>query len=276
VPKVAVRGTTLYYETGEPRAGAKRLLFISGSGGDLRQKPNVFDGPLAREFELLTYDQRGLGQSEIPGGPYSMADYAEDAAALLDQLGWKSCAVMGVSFGGMVAQEFAVRHPERVERLVLACTSSGGAGGSSYPLQELAELSDGARLEKSLELSDSRMDEAWRCANPEAFERVAGFYRGRGEAGAGEPRRELGQRLQFEARAGLDVFDRLPALQMPVFCCGGRYDGIAPPANLEAIQAQIPAARLELFEGGHMFLIQDKRANAAIIAFLNEEASPTG
>jgi 3-oxoadipate enol-lactonase len=272
VATATLRGTQLYYEVGEPRAQAKRLLFISGSGGDLRQKPSVFDGPLAREFELLAYDQRGLGQSQVPDGPYSMADYAEDAAALLDHVGWRSCAVMGVSFGGMVAQEFAVRHPQRVERLVLACTSSGGKGGSSYPLHELAELSDEARLEKSLELADNRMDAVWRRANPEAFERVAGLSRGRGEPGAGEPRRELGQRLQFEARAGFDVFDRLPTLQMPVFCCGGRFDGIAPPANMEAIQRQIPAARLQLFEGGHMFLLQDKNANREIIAFLNEAA----
>ncbi len=75
-----------------------------------------------------------------------MADYAADALALLDAVGWDTCRVVGVSFGGMVAQELAVTAPERVERLALCCTSPGGVGGASYPLQELAALPvDGTR-----------------------------------------------------------------------------------------------------------------------------------
>jgi 3-oxoadipate enol-lactonase len=268
----SVRGIDLYYEVHAPEASAgadaPRLLFISGSGGDLRQKPSLFEGPLAKTFELLAYDQRGLGRSEIPPGPYTMADYAEDAAGLLDVLGWDCCRVMGVSFGGMVAQELAVRHPERVERMVLACTSSGGAGGASYPLHELAGLPEGERLERNFELADTRMDAAWRAANPDAFERMAKFYRARGEIGADEPDRAKGQRLQLEARADLDVFDRLKHLDMPVYLCGGRYDGIAPPENMKALERQIPKATLELFEGGHLFLIQDRTAYPKIVSFL--------
>ena len=127
----------IYHE----RAGSgPRLLYISGTGGDLRAKPGIFDSNLPSQFDLLAYDQRGLGRSERPLGPYSMQDYADDVAALLDAVAWERCRVLGVSFGGMVAQEFALRHPERVERMVLACTSPGGAGGSSYPLHELQDL----------------------------------------------------------------------------------------------------------------------------------------
>ena len=137
MPFVTVRDINVYYEI----AGAgPKLLFINGTGGDLRRRPNVFDSPLTQHFTVLSYDQRGLGQTDIPETPYTMADYAEDANALLDALGWQSCRVMGVSFGGMVAQEFAVRYPQRVQRLVLACTSSGGAGGASYPLHELLNM----------------------------------------------------------------------------------------------------------------------------------------
>src|SRR5947207_15854982 len=79
MPVTTANGINLYFG----RAGSgPPLLFISGTGGDLRAKPNVFDGPLAKTFDLLAYDQRGLGRSEKPDRPYTMADYADDAAAL--------------------------------------------------------------------------------------------------------------------------------------------------------------------------------------------------
>jgi 3-oxoadipate enol-lactonase len=78
----------------------------------------------------------------------------------------------------------------------------------------------------------------------------------------------MGARRQLEARALHDTHERLPALKIPVFICGGRYDGIAKPSNLEAMQKQISGARLELFEGGHLFLIQDPQAFTRVVAFL--------
>ena len=245
-----------------------RLLFIGGSGGDLRQKPGVFEGPLVQEFEVLSYDQRGLGRTDRPEGPYSMADYGEDAAALLDAVGWDRCLVMGVSFGGMVGQELAVRHPERVERLVLACTSSGGAGKPSYPLHELQELPEEERLLRSIALSDVRCDAAWREANPTAADGMIAFMKARASAGASEPGREEGARLQLGARAGHDTWDRLGGLTMPVYICGGHHDGIAPPENQHAMAGQIPNAKLELFDGGHLFLMQDRKAYPKIAEFL--------
>src|SRR4030067_2326169 len=137
MPFITVRDLKMYYEI---RGKGKHLLVISGTGGDLRRSPNIFEMPVAQHFEILAYDQRGLGQTAKPDIPYTMVDYADDANALLDALGWDHCLLMGISFGGMVAQEFALRYPQRVERLVLACTSSGGAGGGSFLLHELAEL----------------------------------------------------------------------------------------------------------------------------------------
>jgi len=197
-----------------------------------------------------------------------MADYGEDAAALLDAVGWDRCLVMGVSFGGMVGQELAVRHPERVSRLVLACTSSGGAGQPSYPLHELQSLPEDERVLRSIELSDTRCDAAWRAANPEAAKSMIEMVRARASAGAGEPGRDRGFQLQLEARAGHDTWDRIAKLEMPVYVCGGRHDGIAPPSNQHAMARRIPGAKLDLFEGGHLFLVQDRSAFPKIVEFL--------
>ncbi|MGI9590481.1 MAG: alpha/beta fold hydrolase, partial [Myxococcota bacterium] len=140
MPFASIRGIRLYYKRGGNAGSGRRLLLVSGSGRDLRQKPSILEGPLAADFELLAFDQRGLGQTDKPDQAYAMADYAADALGLLDHVGWQRSRVYWISFGGMVAQELAVTAPERVERLVLACTSSGGAGGSSYPLHELLDL----------------------------------------------------------------------------------------------------------------------------------------
>lgn len=265
MPFLPIRNIELYYER---RGSGPRLLYISGTGGDLRRKPNIFDSPLAGHFDILAYDQRGLGQSSRPDIPYTMADYADDAAALLDAIGWESCGVMGVSFGGMVGQELALRHPRRVQRLVLACTSSGGAGGASYPLHSLPPMTPEAKACWQIPVADTRLDADWQAANPVEFETLIQLAVEGGKIGADEPGREIGARRQLEARAGHDTWERLPELALPVYICGGRYDGIAAPANLEALHRRIAGSQLAFFEGGHGFLMQDVVAYAAIARFL--------
>jgi 3-oxoadipate enol-lactonase len=263
MPHLKANDINLYYETA---GSGERVLYISGTGGDLRVKPNVFDGPLAEQFEILSYDQRGLGQSDKPDIDYSMADYADDAAALLEALGWGPVPVMGVSFGGMVAQELALRYPQQVSRLVLACTSSGGAGGASFPLQDLDQLPDEERAVRHLELADMRRDADWRAANPERWQTLLNMV----QAGRRQDRDPDGARRQLMARAGHDSFTRLPELQMPVLLVGGEFDGIAPKANMQAMAAQIADAKLEFFTGGHLFLLQDKSAYPHIIQWLKK------
>lgn len=270
MPFAAVRDLNMYYEI---RGTGPRLLSISGTGGDLRRSPNIFGMPIARHFRILGYDQRGLGRTSRPDIPYRMADYADDADGLLDAVGWRRCAVLGISFGGMVAQEFALRYPHRVKCLVLACTSSGGAGGASYPLHELIHLPAGAYVRRILQLSDTRRDAAWQAANPIRFQALVDQTLKDLRVGADEPGRPIGAYRQMEARARHDTYERLPALRMPVYICGGRYDGIAAPARLAAMQKQIPGARLELFEGGHLFFLQDPRALERIEAFLRGRLS---
>lgn len=264
MPFLDVNGVSLYYEL---TGNGERLLSISGTGGDLRQKPGVSDGLVGQTFEVLSYDQRGLGQSSTPAWPYAMADFAADAAALLDAVGWDDCLVMGVSFGGMVAQEMAIRHPERVRRLVLCCTSAGGVGGASYPLQELVDLSPEEASARRMELLDTRWDETWRSENPEMVALIAERMPGR----AGAPPAE-GLTNQLAARAEHDTSGRLGTISCPTLVCGGRFDGIAPAANSEFLASAIPGARLEMFDGGHAFFMQDATAVPAIVDFLSEGA----
>lgn len=268
MPFATVCDLRMYFEI---RGTGPRLLSISGTGGDLRRSPNIFQMPFARHFETLGYDQRGLGQTSRPDIPYTMADYADDANALLDAVGWERCLVMGLSFGGMVAQEFALRYSHRVERLVLGCTSSGGAGGASYPLHELSHLPVEDHVRRALELIDTRRNATWQAANPEQFQNLLDQMLAWLRVGEDEPGRQMGARHQLEARTRHDTYERLPTFRMPVYLCGGRYDGIATPANLEAMQKQIPGAELEFFEGGHHFYFQDPRAFERIGAFLRGE-----
>ena len=267
MPFAKVCDLNMYYER---RGSGPRLLYVGGTGGDLRRKPTVFDRPLAQHFDILTYDQRGLGQTKGPRYDYTMADYAEDAKALLDLVGWDKCHYMGVSFGGMVGQEFAIRYPERLDRVVWCCTSSGGAGGASYPLHKYMDDTLEQRARRQLTNADLRHDPAWQAAHAAEFQTMLDTLMEGLRIGRDDPELVAGQKRQLLARAGLDTYDCLPSLRLPILICAGKYDGIAPIANQHALHQQIPNSRLEFFEGGHGFLAEDPRAFEAITAFLKE------
>src|SRR5262249_17915759 len=121
MPTIDANGIDIYYE----RSGdGPRTLFLNGSGSTLATSALLI-APFAERLEVVAPDQRGLGRPRIPPGPYTMADYAADALAVMDAVGWERFRLVGVSFGGMVAQELAVTAPARVERLALCCTSPG-------------------------------------------------------------------------------------------------------------------------------------------------------
>lgn len=265
MPFARVRDVDVYYEV---HGSGPRVIWISGTNGDLRQNPSRGRGPLERNFEVLMYDQRGLGRTSKPDLVYTMTDYADDAAALMDAVGWDRAHVLGVSFGGMVAQHLALRHPDRIDRLVLACTSSGGAGGSSFDLLAIRSLPDDERIRTMLRVADSRNDPD---ADPPVyapwFDRLAPAME-KPPINAGDPDHETGSLRQLEARAGHDTWDRLAEIDAPTFVVGGRFDRQAPPENLERLASAIPDARMELFDGGHMFLIQDRTAWTSIVDFL--------
>jgi 3-oxoadipate enol-lactonase len=249
----------VYYEV---RGSGKPLLFINGSGSTIEAKSLLVDY-FAKYFTVAIHDQRGLGKSSIPNGPYSMAQYAADAVAVADQLGWQMFDVLGISFGGMVAQELAATYPDRVSRMALCCTSSGGAGGSSYPLHELASLDPEIRADRSLSLSDTRFNDQWFLDHPEDL-----IYRRTAETTSDNEKRR-GELLQLEARRHHDVWDRLHQVTAEVLIASGTFDGIAPPANGQAIASRIACSEYREYNGGHMFFIQDRSALRDIVEFFN-------
>ena len=254
-------GTDLFWET---VGTGPRLLFCNGSSMTVESGGPLLD-LVGQGFELLRWDYRGLGRSAPVSSPYTMADVADDALAVLDAAGWDTCNVMGLSFGGMVAQEFSVTHPHRVQRLGLACTSPGGAGGSSYPLETLAELDEAERTALGRELLDERWDEQWLAERPTdmVLAQAVGADRDRDD-----PDGAPGRRLQMRARAGHDVFERLGAITSPTLVGYGRYDRIAPEVNSRAIASRIPRAELRGYDGGHLFIVQDPAALPDFQAFL--------
>jgi pimeloyl-ACP methyl ester carboxylesterase len=262
MPTVEANGISIYYEregTGPP------LLFCNGSGSTLASSQLLL-GPFRKRFDVVAHDQRGLGRTEVPAPPYTMAEYAADAMALVDSVGWERVRVAGISFGGMVAQELAVTWPERVERLALLCTSPGGADRASYPLHQLEELPADERVQVGLQLLDTRFTPEWLASHPDdqaLVEMLAGRM-----ASDPSPDAQRGERGQLEARSHHDVYDRLPGITCPTFVASGRFDGIAPVSNGEAIAEQVPGSELHVYEGGHMFVAQDRAAFPEILDFL--------
>jgi pimeloyl-ACP methyl ester carboxylesterase len=255
----------------EVRGSGPRVLFFNGSGATLKSTAALI-GALAKTCTVLAHDQRGLGETTIPEGPYTMAQFAQDGAALLDHVGWETCAVVGISFGGMVAQEFAVSYPQRVEKLVLLCTSAGGDAGSSYPLHELGALSPDERAARITTLTDSRWTPEWLAAHPED----AAIVGMRNEQAAIPKSKETvkGEVLQLGARIGHDVSTRLHLVTAPALVAAGRFDGIAPVENSEEIVKRLPDATLSIYEGGHLFTAQDRRAIEEIRTFITTGKRP--
>ncbi len=235
----------------ERRGTGPRLLYCNGSGASLREVRPLLN-ILSRDFDLLAFDYRGMGASPPAAEPYTMADLAADVTHVLDDAGWDRTALVGLSFGGMVAQEFAVNHPERVSRLALLCTSPGGAF-SSFPLETLADLPADERHARSLQLADRRGNADWLVAEPPTQETAE---------------QATGRLLQMQARRGHNVLDRLGNITCPTFVGSGRYDDIAPVINGQAIADRVPEATMHIYNGGHMFMAQDPAAWPEIIGFL--------
>jgi 3-oxoadipate enol-lactonase len=250
----------LHYElTGQP--GAPVVVLSCSLGTDMSmwaaQLPALGD-----RFRVLRYDLRGHGSSPAPPGPYSIADLGGDVIALLDELGIERAHLCGVSIGGMTGMWLAAHAPERIERLVLCCTSAFLDPEGTY--RDRAALVRASGLEQLADAALERWFTApFRTANPDLMEhmrRCLVSAQAEGYAGC------------CEALANMDLRENLGAIAAPALVISGEHDPATPPDHGRLIATRIPGARFELVPGAHLSSIEcAERVNDLIVSHLMEE-----
>ena len=265
-PRAVNAGVALAYEE---RGEGPPLLLVHGLGYTRGGWGPAADW-LAERFHLFLLDNRGMGQSDKPPGPYTVAELAADAAVVVAAAGLERAHVVGTSLGGMVAQELALGWPERVERLVLVCTTAGGA--SAYPMPERTVRLFGEVPDLEPEVALRRMVEnsladATVGARPELVEQIYAYrLANRPDLAAWT--------AQAGAAAAFDSLDRLGGIRAPTLVLTGTADNVIDHRNSHVLAEGIPGARLEHFAGGgHLFLWEEpERFAAAVADFLEEDA----
>jgi 3-oxoadipate enol-lactonase len=259
MPLAAVDGISLYYErqgAGEP------VLLIQGMSGTHLAWGDAFLAGLGDDVEIVTYNHRGVGTSTPQDQPFAIEQLADDAAGLLDALGWERAHVLGISMGGMVAQELALRHPQRIRTLTLGCTYPGGSEAQLADPALIQELA-GALLSGDRELALRTGFAANLSAAHVADEAHWAPFQAMATA---LPVAVPVIMLQMQAVMGHDVSTRLSSIEAPTLVVHGTEDRMLPVANGELIARLIPQARLELLQGvGHMFWWEQPERSAALL-----------
>jgi 3-oxoadipate enol-lactonase len=236
------RPLQMYYEehgSGEP------LLLIRGLGRSCRYWEPALPA-FSSHFRTIVFDNRGVGRTDSPLGLYTTQQMAADAAGLLAAIGLERAHVYGVSLGGMIAQEFALRHRARVRRLVLASTRSGGRHSLPTPKSSLAQLARGATLplnEANQIQAELTLTADFVAANPQIVESWNRWA-------AADPNRKRGQIGQVSAATRHDAWDRLPHLKPQTLVVTGDLDLMIPAENSDLLAGRIPDARLRILRGG--------------------------
>jgi pimeloyl-ACP methyl ester carboxylesterase len=264
MPKVRVADIGIYYEThgdGEPLV----LIMGLGGGSSLWWQQVAF---FSEEYHVVVYDSRGVGRTDKPDIPYSVDMLVNDAAKLMEGLDIASAHIYGVSMGGMVAQELALRHPKLVSSLILGATTCGGIH-AVMPSQET--------LQKLFSIMILSPDEAVKVSTSVTFS--AGFIERHPMKikewlikGAESIPSPMGFKRQAEAAAGFDTHDRLRQISVPTLILAGTADQLIPPENSRILASRIPNAKLVLFEGaGHGYLWEaEEEANRTVWDFLHQ------
>jgi pimeloyl-ACP methyl ester carboxylesterase len=267
---VLIDGRKLAYDEAAPAnpADAKgTILLLTGLGskrlGWVRQL-DVF----GREYRTIAMDHRDTGDSDEVTEDYTVADLADDAAALLTALGITRAHVVGISLGGFAALQFALRHADMLDKLVLVSTSAGGSTHVAASPEILALLAPnpGTEVGERAIYNYSRIMAAeYVAAYPEEMQRIAETARYRPQSTAAYMR-------QLRAALAHDVTDSLHRVTVPTLVIHGEVDPLVPAANGANLAAKIPGARHIVYRGaGHIPIVE--RAddfNRDVLAFLGE------
>jgi pimeloyl-ACP methyl ester carboxylesterase len=264
-------GAEIYFE--EQGSGHPLLLIMGLGGTHVGWMAQVRS--FRKHFRVISYDARGLGLSRDSGGPYTMRTLADDAVAILDHLGIERSHVLGISLGGMVAQEVAINYPQRVAKLVLAATTPGGQWEISPEMREalgVPEDLDASEIDRNEYAGEGFGDNEVGSAImrlsfnspllPWFLSKVARRQR--------QPPRAGGVSRQTQASASHDTRDRLHLIESPTLVITGSRDRIIPPHASEVLASRIPNAELQILHGApHALLIESaRRFNRAVLRFL--------
>jgi pimeloyl-ACP methyl ester carboxylesterase len=222
----------------------------------------AFRGALEESFDVVAFDNRGIGLSAPIDGPFTIAEMAEDTAELLEALELESAHVVGISMGGMIAQELALAHPQRLRSLTLGCTYCGGPGSQLMPEENaqklLAGMASGDREQAIRASYEVNLSPAFRADEG----RYAAFH----EMATRVPAAKRTIELQAQAIFGHDTSARLGEISAPTLIVHGTDDGVLPFANGELIASLMAGARFEPLEAvGHMFWWEQPERSAELI-----------
>jgi pimeloyl-ACP methyl ester carboxylesterase len=262
MPVVSTNGIELYYEV---QGAGTPLVLLAGLGYPGWQWHKL--APLlAQHCQVILPDNRGVGRSDKPAGPYTADLLAADTVGLLDALGIDEAVVMGHSMGGFIAQALALDYPQRVARLILASTNFGGPRHAPITPAAMAVLTDTTgdpltRLRNGIVVSTAP---GFADAHPEF---VAAWLAWR----AANPIDPVGYQAQLAIGLGLlseaAAFEtKLPAITAPTLILFGAYDAVVPPANAELLAQQIPRSRVHtLPDAGHFFPLETPEEAAQVV-----------
>lgn len=246
----------------ERRGNGEPLLLIMGLSGTRASWTEDFLGELERSFDTIAYDHRGIGGSDPIDGRFTIADLAGDAAALIAALGLDDAHVLGISLGGMVAQELALAAPDRVRTLALGCTYCGGPGSRITERAVIARLLEAGKTgDRELILRtgfEINVSPAY-AAQPGAWE---SFH----ERALAVPAPLEVVFEQLRATADHDTSARLGQVTAPTLVVHGDLDEMLDVANARQIAQLVPGARLEVMRGvGHMFWVEQPGRSAELL-----------